>query len=69
MVDGALLDVEDGVGRVHGSLVLGRLTDETLLGSEGDERGSGEATLLVGDWRKLRVSIVGGEAMAMEETY
>lgn len=54
---GALLDIEDGVGGVHGSLVLGRLTDETLLGGEGDERGSGEATLLVGDCKKLRVSM------------
>lgn len=43
------LDIEDGVLGVHSSLVLGRLTDETLLAGEGHERGGGEATLLVGD--------------------
>jgi len=43
------LDVEDGVGRVHGSLVLGRLTDQALLAGEGDERRGGKVTLLVGD--------------------
>lgn len=46
---GVLLDVEDGVARVHGGLVLGGLADEALLIGEGDERGGGEATLLVGD--------------------
>lgn len=44
-----LLDVEDGVDGVHSSLVLGRLTDQTLLLVERDVRGGGEATLLVGD--------------------
>lgn len=44
-----LLDIEDGVAWVHGSLVLGRLTDQTLLVGEGDERWSGERTLLVGN--------------------
>jgi len=43
------LGIEDSVGGVHGSLVLGRLTDQTLLLVEGDVRGGGEATLLVGD--------------------
>lgn len=43
------LDIEDGVGRVHGSLVLGGLTDETLLGGEGNEGRGGEGTLVVGD--------------------
>ena len=43
------LDIEDGVLRVHGSLVLGGLTDEALLAGERDERGGSEATLLVGD--------------------
>ncbi|TIA20341.1 hypothetical protein D6C80_02412 [Aureobasidium pullulans] len=43
------LDIEDGVGGVHGGLVLGGLTDQTLLSSEGDERRGGERTLLVGD--------------------
>jgi len=47
--NGGLLDIEDGVLRVHGSLVLGGLTNQTLLIVEGDEGGSGEATLLVGD--------------------
>jgi len=44
------LDIEDGVGRVHGRLVLGGLADEALLGGEGDEGWGGEASLLVGDW-------------------
>ena len=43
------LNIEDGVGGVHGGLVLGGLTDQTLLSSEGDERRGGERTLLVGD--------------------
>ena len=43
------LDVENGVGRVHRSLVLCGLTNQSFLFSEGDERRSGEATLLVGD--------------------
>ena len=46
---GGLLDIEDGVDGVHSSLVLGGLTDQTLLLVERDVRGSGEATLLVGD--------------------
>lgn len=45
----ALLDVEDGVRRVHGGLVLGGLANQPLVLSERDERGRGEATLLVGD--------------------
>ena len=32
------LSVENGVGRVHGHLVLGGVTDETLSVSEGDIR-------------------------------
>lgn len=48
----SLLDIEDGVDWVHSSLVLSGLTDQTLLSSEGDERRGGEATLLVGDWKK-----------------
>ena len=47
--EGLVLDIKDGVDRVHGGLVLGRLTNEALLLGEGDERGGGEATLLVGD--------------------
>jgi hypothetical protein len=43
------LDVEDGVLWVHSSLVLGRLTDQTLLARERNERRGGEATLLVGN--------------------
>ncbi len=46
---GYSLDIENGVSWVHGSLVLGRLTDQTLLVGEGDERWSGEGTLLVGN--------------------
>lgn len=43
------LGIEDGVTGVHGSIVLGRLTNQTLLVGEGDERGGGEGTLLVGN--------------------
>ena len=46
---GYSLDIEDGVGRVHSSLVLGGITDETLLVGERDEGGGGVATLVVGD--------------------
>lgn len=45
-----ILDIEDSVLGVHSSLVLGRLTDETLLAGERNEGGGGKATLLVGDW-------------------
>jgi hypothetical protein len=48
-----ILDIEDCVLWVHGSLVLGRLADETLLAREGHERGGGKATLLVGDYTLL----------------
>jgi hypothetical protein len=47
---GDVLDIEDGVLRVHSSLVLGRLTNQTLLARERDEGGGGEATLLVGNY-------------------
>jgi hypothetical protein len=43
------LGIEDGVAGVHGSIVLGGLTNQTLLVGEGDERRSGEGTLLVGN--------------------
>jgi hypothetical protein len=56
-----ILDIEYGVGRVHGSLVLGRLTDQTLLLGEGNERGGGEATLLVGNDLDI-AALVGGNA-------
>ena len=46
---------------VHGSLVLGGLTNQPLLVGEGDERGGGEATLLVGDDLDI-ASLVGGDA-------
>lgn len=49
--DSYSLDVEDGVDGVHGGLVLGGLTDQTLLSGEGNERRGGEGTLVVGDWR------------------
>lgn len=55
-----VLDVEDGVAGVHGRLVLGRLTDQTLLLGEGDERGGGEATLLVGNDLDI-VALVGSD--------
>lgn len=44
-----LLDIEDSVLGVHGSLVLGRLADEALLIGERDEGRGGKATLLVGN--------------------
>lgn len=47
--NGSLLDIEDGVLRVHGSLVLGGFTDQTLLLGEGNEGRGGKATLLVGN--------------------
>lgn len=43
------LGIEDGVARVHGSVVLGSLTNQTLLIGEGNERRGGEGTLLVGN--------------------
>lgn len=43
------LGIEDSVTGVHGSIVLGGLTDQTLLVGEGDERRGGEGTLLVGN--------------------
>lgn len=56
-----LLDIEDGVARVHGGLVLGGLADQTLLLVEGDERRGGEAALLVGNDLDI-VSLVDGDA-------
>jgi hypothetical protein len=47
-----VLDIEDGVLWVHSSLVLGRLTNKTLLARERDEGGGGEATLLVGNYTR-----------------
>jgi NAD-specific glutamate dehydrogenase len=44
------LDVEDGVGRVHGGLVLGSLANQALLGGEGHEGRGGEVALLVRNW-------------------
>lgn len=54
-----LLDIEDGVDGVHGGLVLGSLTDQSLGVSEGDERRGGEGTLLVGDDLDI-AALVGG---------
>jgi hypothetical protein len=45
----SILDVEDGVGGVHGGLVLGRLANEALLGGEGHEGRGGEVSLFIGD--------------------
>lgn len=43
------LGVEDGVLGVHGDLVLGRITDQTLGVGEGNERRGRSVTLVVGD--------------------
>ena len=60
------LGVEDGVVGVHGDLVLGGITDETLRVVESDVRGGGSVTLVVGDnldtvngERPLEVSLKG----------
>ena len=56
-----ILDIEDGVLGVHGRLVLGSLTDQSLFTGEGDERRRGKATLLIGD--NLNIStFIGGNA-------
>jgi len=47
------LGIEDGVSGVHGSIVLGSLTNETLLVGERDEGGGGESTLVVGNARVI----------------
>lgn len=56
-----LLDVEDGVDGVHGRLVLGSLTNQSLGVGERDERRGGEGTLLVGNDLDI-VALVGGHA-------
>lgn len=54
-LDSHSLDIENSVDGVHGGLVLRSLTDQTLLGGEGDERWGGEASLLVGDCGREKI--------------
>lgn len=58
---GDLLHVEDRVPRIHGSLVLGRLADQSLVLVERDKRRGSKATLLVGDDLDI-VSFIRGNA-------
>jgi hypothetical protein len=43
------LSIEDGVLGVHSSLVLGSITNKALVVREGNIRGGGTVTLLVGN--------------------
>ena len=43
------LCIENGVVGVHRDLVLGSIADQTLVVGEGDIRGSGSVTLVVGN--------------------
>lgn len=43
------LGVENGLARVHGGLVLGRISDQALRLGEGNVRRGGTVTLVVGD--------------------
>jgi len=49
------LGVEDSVGWVHGHLVLGGISDQTLGVCEGDVGWCGSVTLVVGDNLDLTV--------------
>ena len=51
------LGIEDGVGWVHGDLVLGGITDQTLGVSEGNERWGGAVSLVVGDNLNAVISV------------
>lgn len=56
-----LLGIENSVLGVHGSVVLGSLTNQTLLVGEGNERRGSERTLLVGNDLDI-VALVDGNA-------
>lgn len=50
------LSVKDGVLGVHGSLILGGITNQTLVVREGDVGGGGAVALFVGnDFNALRL--------------
>jgi len=51
------LGIEDCVGWVHGDLVLGGITDQTLGVGEGNERRRGAVALVVGDDLNAIISV------------
>jgi hypothetical protein len=63
--DKDLLDIEDGVSWVHGSLVLCGFTDQTLLVGERDEARSGKTSLLVGNDFHIGSLIVGNYSISV----
>ncbi len=61
------LRIEDGVLRVHGDLVLGGVTDETLGVSESNKRWGGSVALVICNWELLVPSFEASNGK--QETY